>query len=89
MKSPDNAILDQLRAILGEQGTLPGDVRDLAPDTDLYAAGLTSLASVDLMLAIEQNFGVSFPDEALSRRTFSSIGSIAAVIERLTPQPKS
>jgi acyl carrier protein len=89
MNSPDDTILDQLRTILREQGTLPGGTDNLAPDTDLYAAGLTSLASVDLMLAIEQNFGVSFPDEALSRRTFSSIGSIAAVIERLMPQRKS
>ena len=76
-------IQDRVRQILREQGTVPVDVDSLTSETDLYAAGLTSLSSVDLMLAIEQNFDFVFPDEALNRRTFASIGSIAAVVERL------
>lgn len=78
------SIQDRVRRLLREQGTVFTDVDSLAPDADLYAAGLTSLSSVDLMLAIEQSFDFVFPDESLNRRTFSSIESIAAAVERLT-----
>jgi len=77
------SIQERLRQLLREQGAVPVDGDSLTPETDLYAAGLTSLSSVDLMLAIEQKFDLVFPDEALNRRTFASIGSIAAVVERL------
>ncbi|HEY4042149.1 MAG TPA: acyl carrier protein [Rhodopila sp.] len=75
---------DRVRQLLLQQGTVIANVETLLPDADLYAAGLNSLTSVDLMLAIEQAFDFVFPDDALNRRTFSSIGSIAATIERLT-----
>jgi len=77
-------IEDQLRRILDELGTLACGAEQLAPETDLYANGLTSLASVDLMLAIERDFGFLFPDDLLNRRTFASIGAMAAVIQRLS-----
>ena len=79
-----SSIQDQVRQILREQGTVVADVDSLTASADLYEAGLNSLSSVDLMLAIEQTFQFVFPDEALNRRTFSSIGSIAAVVQRLT-----
>jgi acyl carrier protein len=77
-----NSIQDRVRQLLREQGAI--DVDKLAPETDLYAAGMNSLASVDLMLAVEQAFDFVFPDEALNRRTFSTIQSISSVVERLT-----
>ena len=82
MKQAAKPTQDRIRSILREQGTMPVDVDSLEPDTDLYAAGLTSLASVDLMLAVEQGFDFVFPDEAINRRTFRSIQSIAAVVEQ-------
>jgi acyl carrier protein len=78
------SIQERVRQLLREQGTIFADVDSLQLDTDLYAAGLTSLSSVDLMLAIEQAFDFVFPDETLNRRTFSSIASIATVVARLT-----
>lgn len=77
-------IEDQLRRILDDLGTLACGVEQLMPETDLYANGLTSLGSVDLMLAIERDFGFLFPDDLLNRRTFASIGAMAAVIQRLS-----
>ena len=78
------SIQDRVRQVLREQVTIISDVDCLAPEADLYAAGLNSMSSVDLMLAIEQTFDFLFPDDALNRRTFSSIASIAAAVERLT-----
>jgi acyl carrier protein len=50
---------------------------------DLYAAGLTSLATVAVMLALEDKFNVEFPEGMMGRRTFKSIDSIAAAITQL------
>ena len=43
-------------------------VDSLAEDADLYAAGLTSHATVNLMIALEDHFGVEFPERMLRRR---------------------
>ncbi len=75
---------DRIREILASHGRLSVDVAALADDSDLYEAGLTSLITVNLLLAIEDHFDVEFPDELLSRRTFQSIGALAAAVEDLT-----
>ena len=59
------------------------DVAKLANDSDLYDAGLTSLITVNLLLAIEDHFDVEFPDELLSRKTFQSIDALAQAVENL------
>jgi len=48
-----------------------------------FDAGLTSLATVGLMLALEDEFDIEFPDSMLSRKTFGSIESIVDAIEEL------
>ncbi|WP_414450712.1 acyl carrier protein [Burkholderia sp. 22PA0099] len=72
-----------LRRILSESARLSVPVDTLADDTDLYAAGLSSLATVHLMLAIEDEFGIEVPDRMLTRRLFSSIDSLAAAVAEL------
>lgn len=70
----------QLRAILDEVGGLSVRADTLAANADLFAVGLTSFATVGVMLAIEEEFGVAFPDSLLVRATFSSIGSLATAV---------
>ncbi|MGV9480984.1 acyl carrier protein, partial [Gordonia aichiensis] len=53
---------------------------------DLFAVGLTSHASVNVMLALEDEFDIEFPDEALKRATFSSIQSMAEVVGKLVDE---
>ena len=50
---------------------------------DLAGAGLTSLATVDLMLAIEDRFGVEFPESMLNRRTFATLANLTAAVDTL------
>ncbi len=64
----------------GRLAVPPGELSD---DSDLYHAGLTSLATVGLMLALEEEFDIEFPDSMLSRKTFGSIESIVDAIESL------
>jgi acyl carrier protein len=75
---------DEIRQILRNNGRLALDVEKLGDDTDLYQAGMTSHASVNVMLAIEGEFDIEFPDRMLRRRVFESISSIAAAVVELT-----
>ena len=55
----------------------------LARDADLHEAGLTSMATVKLMLAIEAAYDVAIPDAELTPENFRSIAAIEALLERL------
>jgi acyl carrier protein len=74
---------DKIRAILAAECQLPVDAATLQDDDDLYAKGLTSFASVQLMLGLEDGFNVEFSEKMLSRRTFQSIASIATALTEL------
>ncbi|HYQ03483.1 MAG TPA: acyl carrier protein [Polyangiaceae bacterium] len=77
-------MIEEIRNILKEHGRLSVDVASLTDDADLYQAGLTSHASVNVMLALEGKFDVEFPDRMLKRGVFESLSSIRAAIEELT-----
>jgi acyl carrier protein len=71
---------DDIRQVIAEHGRLPADARVLARDADLYEAGMTSHASVSVMLALEDRFDVEFPDRMLKRSVFASVAAIAAAL---------
>ena len=71
-------MIDEIRQILRDHGRLPVNVDELAPQDDLYRAGMTSHASVNVMLALEDHFDIEFPDRMLTRGVFESMSSIAA-----------
>ncbi|MFO1503360.1 MAG: acyl carrier protein [Steroidobacteraceae bacterium] len=77
-------ISGRIRQILQEHGRLSVDTAALKDDADLYQAGLTSHASVSIMLALEGEFDIEFPDQMLSRGVFSSVASIRNAVESLT-----
>jgi len=72
-----------IRTLIAAHARLPVDVNGLAEDACLYDAGLTSLSTVNLMLALEDHFDVEFPDRMLGRKTFGSIRSLSEAIEQL------
>jgi acyl carrier protein len=75
---------EEIRAIVQQHGRLAVDVGTLSDDADLYDAGLSSHASINLMLALENAFDLEFPERLLRRRTFESISAMQAAIEELT-----
>jgi acyl carrier protein len=81
--SDSGAIAHEVRSLLVRHGRMSADIAALGTDDDLYDAGLSSLASVNLMLALEERFDVEFPEHMLRRKTFSSIASICAAIGTL------
>jgi acyl carrier protein len=77
---------DQIRAILAEHAKLAVDANDraaLGDGDDLYAAGMTSHASVTVMLACEDEWDIEFPQQMLKKSTFASVDSIAAALAEL------
>jgi acyl carrier protein len=75
----------RIRQILQQHGRLEGTIETMARDAELSAAGLTSHATVSVMLALEEEFGIEFPDQMLTRGVFTSIASIHSAIETLAP----
>jgi acyl carrier protein len=82
-----SAIDDEIRKVLAQHGRLPVAVDSLSDDDDLYAAGLTSHASVNLMLALEDEFDLEFPDAMLRKSTFASVRAIREAVSRVAVQP--
>jgi len=74
-----------VRDVLADHGNLAVEVSDLADDDDLYRAGLSSHATVSVMLALEERLGLEFTDEMLQRQTFASVRAIRAALDAATP----
>jgi acyl carrier protein len=74
---------DRIRGILARHGKLAQDAASLSETDDLYQAGMTSHASVNVMLALEGEFDIEFPDHLLTRAVFASIGAIQAAVDEL------
>ncbi|QPA52726.1 phosphopantetheine-binding protein [Lysinibacillus sphaericus] len=50
---------------------------------DFKELGLDSLASIELLLEIEEAYGIIFPDELLTEDTFSSGYNLWSIVNRL------
>ena len=73
----------EIRKIVAEHGHLPVDVDNLRDEDDLYQAGMTSHASVNVMLALEDEFDIEFPERMLRKSTFESVAAIRIAISEL------
>ncbi len=80
----NDELTGRIRQILKEHGRLNKDPDALPEDADLYQAGMTSHASVNVMLALEGEFDIEFPDHMLKRNVFDCIGSIKSAVGELT-----
>lgn len=80
-----NDISARVRKVLKDHARLSGDANAIAPDADLNQSGMTSHATVNVMLALEEEFEVEFPDRMLTRNVFNSIASICDALGELLP----
>ena len=74
---------EQIRQVIKEHGQLSVDIEALDDNADLYQAGMTSHASVNVMIALEDTFDVEFLDSMLKRSVFESVASITAALEEI------
>jgi acyl carrier protein len=80
---------ETIRKAVEDHARLPVPVAGLADDDDLYQAGMTSHASVNVMLALEDAFDIEFPDRMLKRSVFESIAAIQAALTELQAETVS
>jgi acyl carrier protein len=77
-------LLDQqLVTLISERllETQPG----FSADSNLYEAGLDSMALMQLLILVEEEYGVSIPESALTKQNFSTIRHLSQLIsERRT-----
>ncbi|KQP40918.1 acyl carrier protein [Methylobacterium sp. Leaf104] len=69
-----------IRQILASNEALAPIADQISDDESLFDRGLDSFGSVQLMLALEERFGIEFPDEFLSRKSFATIGAIRETV---------
>ena len=79
----DPELIDRIRRILKEHARLEADIESLGDGDDLYGAGMTSFASVNVMLALEEEFDIEFPDNMLRRSVFESVTAISSAVQSL------
>lgn len=77
-----------IRELIKKHAGLPVNTDELADGADLYAAGLSSFASVQLMLALEEKFDIEFPDNLLNRKSFASIEAIERTVASIVEDRK-
>jgi acyl carrier protein len=81
-----DSIRTQIRQVLADHARLPVGVETIGDGADLFQAGMTSHASVNVMLALEDSFDIEFPDSMLKRSVFESVNAIAGAIGQLQAQ---
>jgi D-alanine--poly(phosphoribitol) ligase subunit 2 len=81
---PTSQLLGDIRAVLRDHLSVMVE----SPDVDLLETGLVdSIGLVELILQLEDRFGVSLPMDVLEIDDFRSIHTIAALITRLSSIP--
>lgn len=75
--------VERIRQVLRDHAQLPVEVDAIDNDADLFAAGMDSHASVNVMLALEASFDIEFPESMLTRSVFESIVAIDAAVQKL------
>ncbi len=77
-------MLEKVRELILQHAKLGVAANDLKDDSDLYDAGMSSHASVHVMLALEDEFNIEFPDSLLTRDVFRSVNSIVGAVSQLS-----
>jgi len=54
----------------------------LRPDSDLFSAGLDSMGIMQLMISIEESYGIRVPESEVTRGNFGSANQLAALVRR-------
>lgn len=80
----ESSVESAVRDVLRSHGKLSQDPQDIGAAEDLYHLGLTSHASVNVMLGLEDEFDIEFPDEKLTKATFATIVNLTDVVTVLT-----
>ena len=80
---PSETLIEGLLATIARVAALHDVGTAIGPDDTLVDAGMTSMAMVDLILAIEADFDVAIPQGEMTPETFRCARSLADLLARL------
>ena len=82
MNAPENSTLERVRQVLAKDFEVAPEL--IEPSARLDQLAIDSLAVIEVMFRLEDEFGVSFPQEPAQLQT---VGDLVECIDRLvTPQ---
>lgn len=73
----------EIRGIVIEEAQLPIDAQQISDTMNLDDAGLTSLGRMNVILALEDRFQITFPDEMMTRNNFANIAAVSKTVNAL------
>lgn len=71
----------EIRNIVIGEARLPIDAQQISDSTDLDDVGLTSLGRMNVILALEDRYQITFPEEMMTRNNFSSISAVSKTVD--------
>ena len=76
------AVLDRVRKLLVERLHVDREPDTIDPDTPLFGTGLglDSVDAVEMVVSLEDGFGVKLPDDALGRRVMRTVGKLVDLV---------
>ena len=76
------AVLERVRKLLVERLHVERDPDTIDPDTPLFGTGLglDSVDAVEMVVSLEDTFGLKLPDDALGRRVMRTVGKLVDLI---------
>ncbi len=79
------AILDRVRKLLVERLHVERDPDTIDPDTPLFGTGLglDSVDALELVVALEREFGIAIPSTEVDDESFGSVAKVVSLVERL------
>ena len=81
----------QIKRLLVENLMLQSKAEEIADDLPLFGPGSLGLDSVDalqLVVALDKNYGLKIPDPEAAKKVLQSVNTIAAALEqRLSVEP--
>lgn len=69
-----------IRSIVIREAQLSMDAQKISDTMSLDDAGITSLARMNIVLALEDHFQITFPDEVMTRNNFASIAAVSKTV---------
>ena len=77
----DAALKDQLKIIISKATGGVVDAADIGDETSLMDLGVDSMVGLEVVVALESEFGVSITDMESGMEAFKSINSLADFVE--------
>ena len=80
-----NALTERIKNMMVENLMLQVPAADIADDQPLFGPGSLGLDSVDalqLVVALDKNFGLKIPDPATAKEILQNVGTIVSAVEK-------